>query len=505
MTVLEDRPVAIAPTEVAPMAAAPDRRRWLILGVLTLAQLMVVLDATVVNIALPVAQHALGFSDGGRQWVVTAYALAFGSLLLLGGRLSDVFGRRTVLLVGVAGFAVASAVGGFATTYTMLVVARAAQGVFGALLAPAALAMLTTTFTDDKERAKAFGIFGAVAGAGSGVGLLLGGALTEYASWRWCLNVNIVVAVMAIAGVFALIPHDRPNLRSPLDLPGTATVTAGLVGIVYGFAHADSAGWTDPITLACLVAGVALVGAFVAIERRVSNPLLPMRVVLNRTRGGAYVAFSLLGIGMFGTFLFLTYYLQSTLGFSPVKSGLAFLPMIGALLVSANVATAVLEPRFSTRSIMATGMGLAAVGVVLLTGIGVTTSYGTHVVPGLVVAGLGFGMVFAPGMNAATRGVLDSDAGVASAMMNVTQQVGGSIGTALLNTVATSAAASFVTSHAPSTSLVAQAAVHSYAVAFWCVAGIFAAGAVITGLLLDGKDTTVSPEDVRSRQLVGVG
>jgi EmrB/QacA subfamily drug resistance transporter len=490
MTILEDRPAVITAAAV-PTQPASDRRRWLILGVLTLAQLMVVLDATVVNIALPVAQHALGFSDGARQWVVTAYALAFGSLLLLGGRLSDVFGRRTVLLAGVIGFAAASAVGGFATSYGMLVIARASQGVFGALLAPAALAMLTTTFTDDKERAKAFGVFGAVAGAGSGVGLLLGGALTEYASWRWCLNVNIVVAVVAIVGILALIRHDRPRSRTPLDLPGTATITAGLVGIVYGFAHADSAGWTDPITLTCLILGVALVAVFVGIERRVSNPLLPMRVVLDRNRGGAYVAFSMLGIGMFGTFLFLTYYLQSTLGFSPVRSGLAFLPMIGALLVSANVATAVLGPRVSTRSIMAAGMGLAAVGVVLLTGIGVTTSYATHVVPGLVVAGFGFGMVFAPGMNAATRGVRPSDAGVASAMMNVTQQVGGSIGTALLNTIATSAAASYLASRTPSAALAAQAAVHSYSVAFWWVAAIFAAGAVITALLLSSKDEPV--------------
>jgi EmrB/QacA subfamily drug resistance transporter len=481
------------------------RRRWLILGVLALAQLMVVLDATVVNIALPVAQHALHFSDGQRQWIVTAYALAFGSLLLLGGRISDLLGRRTVLLIGMIGFAVASAIGGAATTYGMLVIARAAQGVFGALLAPAALAMLTTTFTDESERAKAFGIFGAVAGAGSGVGLLLGGSLTEFASWRWCLYVNIIIAVVASIGALLLIPHEPRGRRTPLDLPGTATVTAGLVGIVYGFAHADSAGWTAPGTLISLIVGAALVIAFVMIERRVANPLLPMRVVLDRNRGGAYLAFSVLGIGMFGTFLFLTYYLESSLGFTPLKAGLAFLPMIGGLLVSANVATEVLAKRFSTRVIMSSGMGLAALGVALLTSISLTSSYGTHVAPGLVVAGLGLGMVFAPGMNMATRGVRPADAGVASAMLNVTQQVGGSVGTALLNTIATSAAAGFVAGKTFSPAVAAQAAVHSYTVAFWWVAAIFAVGAVITAVLLTDKDAPVIPTgDAPVRELASV-
>src|SRR4051794_38296482 len=286
------------------------------LAVLGLAQLMVILDATIVNIALPSAQQDLGFSDADRQWVVTAYSLAFGGLLLLGGRLADMFGRRRMLLVGLAGFAAASALGGAATGFGTLVAARAVQGGFGAVLAPSALSLLTITFTDPKERGKAFGIFGAIAGAGAAIGLLLGGLLTEYLSWRWCLYVNVPIAVAAGIGALVFIQRVEPTKGVRLDIPGAVLAVLGLSGLVYGFARAATDGWGDPITVTVLVVAVLLLIGFVLLQRRLEHPLLPLRVVLDRRRGGAYLAMMLSAIGMFAIFLFLTYYLQQILGFS---------------------------------------------------------------------------------------------------------------------------------------------------------------------------------------------
>ncbi len=458
-------------------------RRWAILAVLGIAQLMVVLDSTVVNIALPSAQADLGFSDADRQWIITAYTLAFGSLLLFGGRLADVMGRKAVLLVGLVGFAVASAVGGAAPSFEVLVIARAAQGLFGALLAPAALSTLTTTFTDPDERGKAFGIYGAIAGAGAAIGLILGGFLTEYLSWRWCLYVNLVLAVPAAIAAFGLLVNQRPEGKPRLDLLGTVVVSVGLLGIVYGCSKAQSDGWTAPITLGLLIGGVILVALFVLIETRVANPLLPMRVVLDRSRAGAYIGLGLACVGMFGVFLFLTFYLQTTLLYSPIKTGFAFLPMVGAIMVMATSSTAILLPRIGARIPVVLGMVLAAGGMLLLTQIGVGTAYVSHVLPGLVVMGLGMGLLFATCFEVGTSGVQAHDAGIASAMANTTQQVGGSIGTALLSTVATTAAASFI---ADGLGDPIQAAVHSYSVAFWVSAGIFGAAAVICGLMIPG-------------------
>src|SRR6185437_6089994 len=290
--------------------AAPPDRRWLVLVVVAVAQLMVVLEVTVVNIALPSAQHALGFSNNDRQWVVTSYALAFGSLLLLGGRIGDMFSRKWVLITGLAGFAVASAVGGAAVSFPMLAVARTLQGAFGALLAPAALGTLTSTFTDQRERGRAFAVFGAVASGGAGVGLILGGVLTQYLSWRYTLYVNLIFAAFAIVGALAWIRSSRPATRPPLDWPGTVLASAGLFLIVFGFSRAETAGWAAPRTLTCLVVGPLLLAAFVAVERRSTHPLLPLRVVRDRTRGGSYAVLGLTGIALFGVFLFLAYYLQ---------------------------------------------------------------------------------------------------------------------------------------------------------------------------------------------------
>ncbi|WP_371530959.1 MFS transporter [Streptomyces sp. NBC_01283] len=457
--------------------------RWLILGVVGIAQLMVVLDATIVNIALPSAQQDLGFSDGNRQWIVTAYALAFGSLLLLGGRIADLVGRKLVFLAGLAGFALASALGGAATSFTMLVVARALQGVFGALLAPAALSLLTTTFTDPKERAKAFGIYGAIAGAGGAVGLLLGGVLTEYLDWRWCLYVNLIFAVFAMLGGARLLHGGRPVDRPKLDVPGTLLVSAGLFCIVYGFSNAETHAWGDVRTWGFLVVGAVLVAAFAWWQTRAAHPLLPLRVVLDRDRGASFLAMFISGAGMFGVFLFLTYYLQQILGYTPVKTGLAFLPMVAVMVVISVVTTNVLVPRFGPMPIVPLGMGLAAAAMAWLTALDVHSGYAAHVLPPLLVAGLGLGLVFAPAMSMATAGVAAHDAGVASAMVNTSQQVGGSIGTALLNSLATSAAANYLVGKQPTPQVKAQSAMESYSTAYTWSAIFFAVGLIVTVVL----------------------
>ena len=468
---------------LAGVTAGPARRWW-ILGVVGLAQLMVVLDATIVNIALPSAQRALGFSNADRQWVVTAYALAFGGLLLLGGRLSDLVGRRRMLIIGLIGFGAASALGGASTSFGVLVIGRGLQGAFGAMLAPAALSTLTVTFTDPAERGRAFGVYGAIAGAGGAVGLLLGGLLTEYLSWRWTLYVNVVLAVIAGAGAVRLMtaqPRD-PDVR--IDWPGTVLEVAGLVAVVYGLSEAATAGWGAPETIALLVAGVVLLAVFVLVEMRVAHPLLPLRIVLSRFRGGAYLAIGLSAIGVFGVFLFLTYYLQLTLAYSPVKSGLAFLPMIAALVAASTISSGVM-PRVGPRPLIPLGMLIAAGGLAILAAqLGLRTSYLDWILPAQLLLGVGLGVVFGCALNTATYGTGAADAGVASALVNTNQQVGGSIGTALLNTIAASALASYVLTHGHSPLALADAAVHSYVVAFWVSAGIFAASAVVCALVL---------------------
>jgi EmrB/QacA subfamily drug resistance transporter len=468
-------------------------RRWLILFVIALAQLMVVLDATIVNIALPSAQHALQFSDDGRQWIVTAYALAFGSLLLLGGRVGDLLGRKRTFVVGLLGFAAASALGGLAQSFGVLVGARALQGAFGALLAPAALSLLTTTFTEPAERGKAFGIFGAVAVGGAAIGLLLGGILTEYLSWRWCLYVNLLIAVPAALAGLALLHNVVPTVKPRLDIPGTVTASTGLFAIVYGLANAQTHSWRDAVTVGMLAAGALLLTAFGAIQRRSPNPLLPLRVVLDRDRGGSFLAMGLAGAGVFGVFLFLTYYMQQTLGFSPVKTGLAFLPMTFTIIVAATSSSTRLLPRIGPRPLIGTGMLLASIGMLTLTGVGVHTAYATHVLPGIMIIGAGMGLVFSSAMATATFGVEPVDAGVASAMVNTMQQVGGSIGTALLSTIAAMTVTSDLAGRAVDPALLASAAVHGYTTAFWWAAAIFAGGAVLCGLLLRGGAPVQEP------------
>jgi len=468
-------------------AAAPADRRWLVLVVVAIAQLMVVLDSSVVNIALPSAQHALGFSNNDRQWVVTAYSLAFGSLLLVGGRLGDMYSRKRVFITGLIGFAVASALGGAAISFGMLVAARALQGAFGAILAPAALGTLVSTFQDPRERGRAFGVFGSVAAGGGAIGLILGGVLTQYLSWRWTLYVNLVFAVIAVAGALAYIRTSRPANRPQMDWPGSVLACAGLFLIVFGFSHAETAGWTAALTIGSLVLGVVLLAAFVLVEQHVSHPLLPLRVILDRARGGSYVAVGLVGIAIFGLFLFLTYYLQVIKGYNPLNSGLLFLPMVACILISSNLSSIVLLPRLGPRVLIATGMLLGAAGTAYLSRLTVTSSYVSAVLPALLIMGLGFGMIFAPAINTATTGVAREDSGVASALVNTMQQVGGSIGTSALSTIALTATASYLVSHPAGALAPAVAATHGYTVAFAASAAVLGVGVILAIVLLPSR------------------
>ncbi|MFG2783518.1 MFS transporter [Streptomyces prunicolor] len=453
--------------------AAPDPRRWQALVYIAVAQLMVSVDSTIVNIALPSAQQDLGISDSNRQWVITAYMLAFGGLLLLGGRISDTIGRKRAFLIGVIGFGLASALGGVAVNSGMLLAARALQGAFGALLAPAGLSLLAITFTEPGERAKAFGVFSAIAGSGSAVGLILGGALTEYLNWRWSLFVNIGFAVVVAVGALTVV-RDEDTRPSPakLDIAGTLLSVAGVVALVYGFTLADTDGWTAAPTLALFVACAVLLTLFVVVEKRSAAPLLPLRIVTERNRAGVFASQALAVITMFGLLLFLTYYFQVVRGYSPLMSGVAFLPMVAGMLIGAGQFASRMMPKMAPRWIMGPGFLVAALGMLLLTQLDVESSYPLLVLPGQLLFGIGLGLAFTPAMSLATHGVEEQETGVASAMINASQQLGGSIGTALLNTIAASATGAWLASHSGGTDLADRGAVHGYAVAVWWTVGI---------------------------------
>jgi len=353
------------------------------------------------------------------------------------------------------------------------------------MLAPAALSTLTTTFTDPAERGKAFSIYGAITGAGGAVGLLLGGVLTEYLSWRWCLYVNVAVAVVPAAVAVRLLPAHSRNPSVRIDWPGAALAVAGLVAVVYGLSEAEMKGWGAPATDALLPAGVVLLAAFVLFERRVAYPLLPLQIVLNRLRGGAYLAAGLSAVGVFGIFFFLTYYLQLTLGYSPVKSGLAFLPLVAGIMAASATSSGLLMPRFGPRPLVPVGLLIAASGLALLAAqLGLRTSYPVWILPALIVTGVGLGLVSGCALNTASYGTASADAGIASAVLTTNQQVGGSIGTALLNTIAASTLTSYVLANKLSPLVLAQAAVHSYVVAFWISAAILTGSAVVCALVL---------------------
>jgi EmrB/QacA subfamily drug resistance transporter len=481
-----------APESVSAVETGPDARRFRALAVIAVAQLMIVLDATVVTIALPSAQHALHISVANRQWVLTAYTLAFGSLLLLGGRVADYLGRKRMFLIGLLGFAAASALGGLAQNEWMLFGSRALQGAMAAVMAPAALSLITVTFTEPRERARAFGVYGAISGGGAAVGLVLGGLLVEYASWRWTLLINTPIALVAALAASRLVTESKAEGRTRYDLIGAATITAGLLAVVYGFTRAQTDGWGASITIGLLTAGALLVAAFTQIERRSSHPLLPLRVVLDRNRGGSYLTMLLVGVALFGTFLFLTYYLQQTLQYSALKAGFAFLPFSAGIIAAAGLASRYL-PRVGPRLLMATGLAFGVAGLLWFTQVGVHTGYLVHVLPAELVTSFGIGMVFVPLSSTALIGVNQRDAGVASALLNTTQQVGSSLGIALLNTIAASATATYLTAHGHSASSLAAGLVHGYTTGFTVSAAILALAFLVTVGLIRGTRREVAP------------
>jgi EmrB/QacA subfamily drug resistance transporter len=484
-----------------PAEDGPDPRRFRALAVIAVAQLMIVLDASVVTIAIPSAQRALGISIANRQWVFTAYTLAFGGLLLLGGRIADYLGRKRMFVISLLGFAGASALGGLAQNAAMLFSARALQGAFAAVMAPAALSLITVTFTEPKERARAFGVYGGIAGGGAAIGLILGGVLTQYASWRWTLLINVPIAVLAAVFATRLVRESRGSTRKGYDVSGAITATGGLLALVYGFTRAGSDGWGSSVTLGFIAAAVVLLASFVLIERRSSHPLLPLRVVLDRNRGGSFIAALLVGIAMFATFLFLTYYFQGTLGYSAVRTGFAFLPFSLGIITGATLSSRLL-PRVGPRWLMTGGFSLAAIGLLLFTGVGVHTDYLLRLLPAEIIVSFGMGTAFVPLSSTALIGVDPNDAGVASAMVNTTQQTGASLGVSLLNTVAATATANYLLHHGTDSLARAQALVHGYTISFRISAVLLAVAAVSTLSILRATKDDVGAAAAMEPELV---
>ena len=476
-----------------PAGQAPDR--WRTLLVIAIAQLMVVLDSSIVNIAIPSAKADLGITDANQQWVITAYTLAFGSLLLLGGRIADFVGRKKIFIIGLIGFAAASALGGLASTQELLFASRALQGVFGALLAPAALSIVSVTFTDPKERARAFGVYGAISGGGAAIGLILGGTLTEFFSWRWCLGVNVPIAIIAALLALKFVKESKAEGNNTYDIPGVITATAGLFSLTYGFNEAATKGWSSSTTISFLVAAVVLLVVFVVIEKKVANPLMPLRVVTERNRGGSYLGSLVVGAGLFSMFLFLGLYLQVILGFSPLKSGFAFLPFTAGIIIFAGIASQLL-PKVGPKPLMVPGLIFAGIGLLLLTRITPDTSYLTHVVPSLLIMSSGMALVFIPLTSTSLHAVSNHDTGVASAMLNTSQQVGGSLGTALLNTVAATATTTFAAANSQlGEKVMPFAMTHGFTVAFKFSAALLFAGAVLLYFFINiGKESLVETE-----------
>ena len=473
----------------------PDPTRWRALFVIAIAQLMVVLDSSIVNIAIPSAKIDLGITDANQSWVITSYTLAFGSLLLLGGRISDFIGRKKSFIIGLLGFAGASALGGLAQSQEILFASRALQGAFGALLTPAALSLINVTFTIPKERARAFGVYGAISGGGAAIGLILGGALTEFASWRWCLWVNVPIAIIAVLFAFPFVHESKAGGEHSYDLPGTVTATLGLLSLVYGFTKAAKDGWATTSTLNFFgIAGILLV-AFFLIQKNVKNPLLPLRIITERNRGGSYLGSMMVGAGLFSMFLFLGLYLQVILGYSPLKTGFAFLPFSIGIIIFAGVASQLL-PRVGPKPLIIWGLIQSTAGLYLLTFITPETAYVTHVLPSLLIMSTGMALVFIPISTTALHGIGGRDSGVASAALNTSQQIGGSLGTALLNTIAATSAANYLVNN-PGLGDKANtfALTHGYTASFKAGAAMLMVGAfVIMVFMKIGKESLVKKD-----------
>ena len=434
-------------------AGSPDPRRWYALVVIAIAQLMIILDSSIVNIALPhaalpTALGGLAISAKNYQWAVTAYTLTFGGFLLLGGRIGDYIGRKRAFLIGLAGFALSSLLGGFSVNQQMLFGARALQGVFGALLAPAALSLISVTFTDSKERAKAFGVYGALSGVGAAIGLIAGGLLTQYLSWRWCLFVNTPMAMIAFVLAIPEIRESKVQGHPHYDVPGALSATVGMVSVVYGVSQASTYGWGSTSAWPYIVLGAVLLTVFFVIESRKSQPLLPLRLLTDRVRAGSYLTQILVALGIFGMFLFMTFYFQNVDAYSAVKSGLLFLPFSIGVIVAAGI-TSQLLPRVGPRPLATLGCAMGAAGLFYLSFIRHDSSYLTTVMPPMIITSLGLGLAFVTLASTALFNVEARDTGAASAVLSTAQQLGGSFGTAIQNTIFVSSATAFAASTLP--------------------------------------------------------
>lgn len=428
--------IADTPATVVPATAPRQERRsrpGLVLAVILIAQLMVVLDMSIVNVALPDMQTALGFSPTGLSWVLNAYSLTFGGLLLLGARTGDLLGRRPTFLVGITLFTVASLAGGFAVDGTALIVSRAVQGIGAALAAPATLSLLTTMFPEGRERTRALGLYTAVSVGGVSFGLVVGGILTELASWRWVMLVNVPIGILVATLAWIAVPH-TPRRHGRFDIAGAITSTTGASGLVYGFVHAAEAGWGSPVTLVSVLGGVALLTAFVLIERRAEEPITPLSLFASRTRSGALLARMFLIAGAMGAFFYLTQYLQDVLAFTPIQAGLAFLPMTAGVFIASQSSSRFLVERFGDRPVMIVGAVLSLLSLLWLTGLDTSSGYG-DVVVSLVLLGFGNGLAFVPLTSSALHGVEPHEAGAAAGLVNVAQQLGSALGLAGLVTV----------------------------------------------------------------------
>jgi EmrB/QacA subfamily drug resistance transporter len=472
------------------VSRAESTNPWVVLVLVCLAQFMVVLDATIVNVALPSMQSDLGFSQTSLQWVVNIYTLVFGGFLLLGGRAGDLFGRKRLFIAGVAVFTVASAIDGLSTSPGMLIAARALQGLGAALVSPAALSIVTTTFAEGRDRARALGVWSAIAVGGGAIGLILGGILTEYLSWRWNFFVNLPVGVATILLSLRFVPDSRASVeRRGFDLAGAVTVTGGLMLIVYGLVGATDHGWGSTRTLGILAAGLALLAAFVWVERRSAHPLVRLSIFRQRWITAANATMLAVAGGIFAVFFFASLYVQDVLNFTPVEAGLGFLPLTAAIILAAGLAQR-LVVQIGVKPVALTGMSIAAVGLVLLSFISVGGSYAVDVLPGLVVLGLGLGLTFVPLTLIATSGIQADDAGLASGLFNSSQQVGGALGLAILSTLA----AHYTTSSlqgagaGPTPHEQAVAAVSGYQAAFLAAAGLMALGVILVATLVRRRD-----------------
>ncbi len=475
------------------MPHAQDRK-GLALFLLCAVQFMVVLDIAIVNVALPTIKTALDFNETDLSWVINAYTLTFGGLLMLGGRSADLLGRRRMFLVGLALFSGASLVCGLATSEAMLITARAIQGIGAAIISPAALSILTTTFQEGAERNKALGIWGAVAGTGGAAGVLLGGILTDQLNWSWIFYINVPVGIAVIALGPRFLRESRVEEgRRTFDLLGAALVTGGLSLLVYALVQTVDHSWTAPRTIGMFVASAVLLGGFLATERRTHAPLMPLRLFRNRSLSGANVVGLMLGASIFSMFFLLTLYMQQVLGYSPLKTGIGYLLVATVIVISAGASQA-LVTRIGVRTVLAIGMSLTAAGLIYFSQVSVGGSYVGDLAPGFVLAGIGLGFSFVPVTIAALVGVDQAEAGVASGIINTSQQIGGALGTAILSTVAFTRAADYATSHAPTPQLPLLAAVDGYSAAFLVGAILAIAGVVATLTMVPGG---------RAEELVG--